>query len=86
MIWGWIGAAVALSWLLCRKKAAWHHLIWMLLPIETYGVSLAGATIKPYMMFGGLIILHNILRKKAHKILNRSRLCGQYKKAPSVGY
>lgn len=53
MIWGWIGAAVALSWLLCRKKAAWHHLIWMLLPIETYGVSLAGATIKPYMMFGG---------------------------------
>ncbi len=68
MIWGWIGAAVALSWLLCRKKAAWHHLIWMLLPIETYGVSLAGATIKPYMMFGGLIILHNILRKKAHKI------------------
>lgn len=68
MIWGWIGAAVALSWLLCRGKAAWHHMIWMLLPIESYGVSLAGATIKPYMIFGGLIVLHHILQRKAHKI------------------
>ena len=68
MIWIWIMAAVAISWLLCRKKAVWYHYIWMLLPIEMYGITVAGATIKPYMLFGCLIILCNIQRRRAYKI------------------
>ena len=48
MIWVWIIAAIAISWLLCRKKVAWYHYIWMLLPVEMYGITIAGATIKPY--------------------------------------
>ena len=68
MIWIWIAAAVLISWRLCRKKVAWYHYIWMLLPIEMYGVSIAGATIKPYMLFGCFIILSSIRRGRAHKI------------------
>ena len=68
MIWVWILAAVALSWLFCRKKVAWYHYIWLLLPIEMYGISVAGAMIKPYMLFGCLVILNRVLKRQAHKI------------------
>ena len=68
MIWIWILAAVALSWLISRKKAAWYHYIWLLLPIEMYGISIAGATIKPYMLFGCLIILNGALNRQARRI------------------
>ena len=68
MIWIWIVAAVAISWLLCRKKAAWYHYIWMLLPIEMYGVNIAGATLKPYMIFGLLIIITCFTKGKGTRI------------------
>ena len=45
MIWAWIAAAVAISWLFCKKGISWYHYIWLLLPIEMYGVTIAGATI-----------------------------------------
>lgn len=68
MIWVWIIAAIAISWLLCRKKVAWYHYIWMLLPVEMYGITIAGATIKPYMILGVFMIIKNILDRKAHKV------------------
>lgn len=68
MIWGWIIATIAISWLLCRKKVAWYHYIWMLLPVEMYGITIAGATIKPYMILGMFMIVKNLLDRKAHKI------------------
>lgn len=68
MIWVWIIAAIAISWLLCRKKVAWYHYIWMLLPVEMYGITIAGATIKPYMILGVFMIIKNLLNRKAHKV------------------
>lgn len=68
MIWVWIIAAIAISWLLCRKKVAWYHYIWMLLPVEMYGITIAGATIKPYMILGMFMIIKNLLDRKAHKV------------------
>lgn len=68
MIWVWIIAAIAISWLLCRKKVAWYHYIWMLLPVEMYGITIAGATIKPYMILGVFMIIKNLLDRKAHKV------------------
>lgn len=68
MIWMWIVAAVAISWLFCRKKVAWYHYIWMLLPIEMYGVNIAGAMLKPYMIFGLLIIITCFTKGKGTRI------------------
>ena len=68
MIWMWIVAAVAISWLFCRKKVAWYHYIWMLLPIEMYGVNIAGATLKPYMIFGLLVIITCFAKGKGTRI------------------
>lgn len=68
MIWVWIIAAIAISWLLCRRKVAWYHYIWMLLPVEMYGITIAGATIKPYMILGVFMIIKNLLDRKAHKV------------------
>ena len=68
MIWVWIIAAIAISWLLCRKKVAWYHYIWMLLPVEMYGITIAGATTKPYMILGVFMIIKNLLDRKAHKV------------------
>ena len=68
MIWVWIIAAIAISWLLCRKKVAWYHYIWMLLPVEMYGITIAGATIKPYMILGVFMIIKNLLDRKANKV------------------
>lgn len=65
MIWIWIAAALALSVFFCRgKKVNIYHYIWMLFPIEMYGVALFGATIKPYMFAGLLIFLDNLYRHR----------------------
>ncbi len=64
MIWIWIVAAVVISLLFCEKKLNWQHYIWVLLPIEMYGISVAGATLKPYMIFGIVIILYNTFKIK----------------------
>ena len=51
-IWIWIIAAWVLSYLaLGKKKTSFEHLIWILLPVDMYGITMAGATIKPYMIF-----------------------------------
>lgn len=63
MIWIWITAAVLISWLLCQKKIAWQHYIWIFVPIEMYGITIAGATFKPYMLFGIIIIFYNSAAK-----------------------
>ena len=68
MIWAWIAAAVAISWLFCKKGISWYHYIWLLLPIEMYGVTIAGATLKPYMLFGICIIASDLVRNKTIRV------------------
>lgn len=68
MIWAWIAAAVAISWLFCKKGISWYHYIWFLLPIEMYGVTIAGATLKPYMLFGICIIVGDFVRNKTIRV------------------
>lgn len=68
MIWIWIIAAVALSWLLCGRKTAWYHYIWIFLPIEMYGISIGGAIVKPYMVFGFIIIISSMQMKRKREL------------------
>lgn len=68
MIWAWIAAAVIISWLFCKKGISWYHYIWLLLPIEMYGVTIAGATLKPYMLFGICIIVGDFVRNKTIRV------------------
>lgn len=73
MIWVWITIAIVISYLLSdRKHNAWYHYLWMLLPIENAGIQVAGATIKPYMVFGVFIVLKAFTQKK--KLLADRRL------------
>ena len=52
MIWLWIILALVLSYLpLINKKIDLANYMWLLIPIDAYGISVAGATIKPYMIF-----------------------------------
>lgn len=52
MIWLWITAALILSYLpLINKKIDLAHYMWLLIPVDAYGISVAGAVIKPYMVF-----------------------------------
>ncbi len=63
MIWIWIIAALLLSYIpLINKKIDLANLMWLLIPIDAYGISLAGATIKPYMVFA--VVLPIILYAK----------------------
>ena len=68
MIWIWIVAAVLISWLFCKRGIGWYHYIWLLLPIEMYGVTIAGATVKPYMLFGICIIVSDFIRNKTIRV------------------
>ena len=68
MIWVWVAAAVATSWLFCKRGISWYHYIWLLLPIDMYGVTIAGATLKPYMLFGICIIIGDFVRSKAVRV------------------
>lgn len=69
MIWLYICIALAISLLLCRgKKIEYIHYIWLLFPIEMYGISIAGATVKPYMLFGLIIILDNLRKRREMKL------------------
>lgn len=50
-MWLWIILALVLSYLpLINKKIELSNYIWLLIPIDAYGIQLAGTTIKPYMM------------------------------------
>jgi hypothetical protein len=68
MIWIWIAAAVIISLIGCNKRIPWYHYIWMLLPIEMYGITIAGATFKPYMIFGILFFLGFISKRDNLKL------------------
>ena len=62
-IWIWIIAAWVLSYLaLGKKKVSFEHLIWILLPVDMYGITMAGATIKPYMVFCVILFVRMIKR------------------------
>ncbi|MDR3560100.1 MAG: O-antigen ligase family protein [Negativicutes bacterium] len=69
MIWLWITAGIVITLFLLRKKnISFHHFIWVLLPIDFYGVNI-GVTIKPYMLFAMLILLLNIIAKRKIKLM-----------------
>ena len=63
MIWFWILPAVLISTFLLRKKhISFQNYLWVLLPIDMYGISVAGVTIKPYMAFC-IVLLIWLLKK-----------------------
>lgn len=62
-IWVWIIAAISISVSLLRKKGvSFEHYIWVLLPIDMYGISFAGAVIKPYMLFSVCLLMRMLLK------------------------
>lgn len=68
MIWLWITAAIVITLLLLRKQhIAFRHLIWVLLPIDFYGVNI-GVTIKPYMLFALVLLFLNLISKGKMKL------------------
>lgn len=70
-IWIWIIAAWVLSYLVLRKKkVSFEHLIWILLPVDMYGIMVAGATIKPYMIFCLLLFIRLLLQRREKLVLN----------------
>lgn len=61
-IWIWILAAWVLSYLAIGKnKVRFEHLIWILLPVDMYGISIVGATIKPYMIFCSVLFVRMLI-------------------------
>ncbi len=65
MIWVLITAALILSYLpLINKKIAFSNYMWLLLPIDAYGIKISGATIKPYMIFAIILALIVYTRNK----------------------
>ncbi len=65
MIWLWITVAVFITLVLLRKKnIAFHHFIWVLIPIDFYGITLLGVTIKPYMIFSFFLLFRNMLKNR----------------------
>lgn len=68
MIWIWIAAAIFISVFLLRKKQiSLENYIWVLLPVDMYGLTVAGVTIKPYMIFS-LILLIKVLKNRKGKL------------------
>lgn len=72
-IWIWIVMAWILTAMLLRKqKISLEHYVWMFLPIDMYGISIAGAVIKPYILFC-FFLFARILLKKDFKLRYRSQ-------------
>ncbi len=66
MIWLWIIAALVLSLLpLINKKIDLAYYIWLLIPFDSYGLSIAGAVIKPYMILAFIIPIVFYARNKS---------------------
>lgn len=60
-IWFWIIAAWIITYIaLGKRRVQPKHLIWMLLPVDMYGVTLFGITVKPYMIFCLLLLLKRL--------------------------
>lgn len=65
MIWLYIIAATAISYFLCKKDCTRpEYYVVMLFPIEMYGITVATATIKPYMIVGIIIVMQSFFREK----------------------
>ncbi len=65
MIWVWIGSALLLSCLLLKRRhVSLYNYIWAFVPIDMYGINIAGSTIKPYMLFALFIIALAVKRGK----------------------
>ena len=65
-MWLWIIAALVLSYLpLINKRIELSNYMWLLVPIDAYGITVAGATIKPYMVFALILPLVFYARNKA---------------------
>ena len=66
-MWLWIALSIVLSLLfLNKKKVSFHNLIWILLPIDFYGIEINGFLLKPYMIFAVLLLFlgKNLKEKK----------------------
>lgn len=64
-IWIWIAAAFLLSWLIVAKKnIGIYHYIWLLMPIDCYGISTPVGTLKPYMLFIFGVFIFDMFRYK----------------------
>lgn len=64
MIWIWIFSAVLLTVICLRGKTiSFENFIWILLPIDAYGISI-GFTVKPYMVFSAILFFRMLLDRK----------------------
>ena len=58
MIWIWISAALILSLLpLINKKIDLSYYIWLILPLDAYGIRIAGTVFKPCMLFAVIVTI-----------------------------
>lgn len=68
-IWVYILLAIVLSRIaLGKKNIAFEHYIWMLLPIDMYGVTMFDFTLKPYMLFSALLFFRMCYCRRIHKL------------------
>ncbi len=66
-MWIFIIAAVVISTLpLINKKIDISNYMWLLIPIDAYGISLAGAVIKPYMLFAFILLFVTYAKNKSN--------------------
>lgn len=64
MIWLWVILCVAITAFLLRKKnIAPHNFLWALIPIERYGIVVAGVIIKPVYIMGFILVAFSIIRR-----------------------
>lgn len=72
-IWLWILAAWAICLLTLRgRKIRLEHFIWLLFPVDMYGLTVAGVTFKPYMIFCGVLLFRMLLSGR-HELSVKSR-------------
>lgn len=81
-MWLWVLLALILSYLpLKNKKIDLPHYMWLLMPIDAYGISVAGAIIKPYMIFALILTLLIFAKNKDkhfHLTARKSQLFGGF--------
>ena len=64
-IWLWILLAWCISLIALKgKKVRLEHFVWLLLPVDMYGLTIAGVTLKPYMIFCGFLLFRMMLSGK----------------------
>ena len=65
MIWLWIAIAVAITALLLREKNIEpHNFLWALIPIDRFGITVAGFTLKPVYIYSIFLIGYYIVTRK----------------------